>query len=430
MKLKLKSFIPLFIFIAGIAVVMMLGALKPTPEEEETQTPALTVNAVPAQYVEQNVSSNFQGEVRAKTNIDLIAQVTGKVIEVSDKFIEGGQFEAGETILRIDDADYQVALKSAEAAVASAKVDLEVELGTAATNAKQWEELQGLPVTEASPLTLNKPQVDRARARLAAAQAELAQAQLNYQRTFISAPFAGRMVSKNAELGQFVARGASIGRAYATSSMEIRLPMTDVQVAELGLPLGYAIQAQASEADLIPARVSAVFGVDEKVWSGYLRSVDASIDPETRLVYATVVVDEPFTAGINHTIPLVPGLFVDVELDGAAQVAGVQIPRMAIRHGNEVYVAEDGVLRKRAVSVIFTNEEFAVADPNNSEIVDGDMVIVSPVPGAFSGMALKTQSEDDAQNIAAPNNANEADSELDENDSSAVAVEGDDLAGA
>ena len=423
MKLKLKSFIPLFVILGGVAAIFVLGALKPTPPEEETKAPVLTVNVVPAEYLEQQVSSNFQGEVRAKTDIELVTQVTGKVVEVSDRFVEGGEFKAGETILRIDDADYRVALKSAEAAVASAKVDVELELGTAATNAKQWEELQGRPVSEASPLTLNKPQVDRAKARLDAANAELSQARLNYQRTFISAPFDGRIISKSAELGQFMARGSSIGRVFATRSMEIRIPMTDIQVAELGLRLGYSASSEGSAVDArIPANVSAVFGVDRQEWLGYLRSVDASIDQQTRLVYATVLVEEPFTNTSQHRVPLVPGLFVDIELDGAEKVAGVQIPRMAIRHGNEVYVEEEGVLRKKAVTVIYTSADFAVADPVKSDVKGGDLVITSPVPGAFNGMTVQTQLTVDTQSLAVPE-ADEDKESLTDNDSSSVSNE-------
>jgi hypothetical protein len=132
------------------------------------------------------------------------------------------------------------------------------------------------------------------------------------------------------------------------------------------------------------------------------------------------VVDEPFKYSDRHNIPLVPGLFVDVELDGAALIEGVQIPRMAIRHGNEVYVEENGVLRKKAVSVIFSSAEFAVTDPATSEVRSGDRVIVSPVPGAFSGMSIQTQTISEPSSIAAPESL-EADSAGDQSSSVAVA---------
>ncbi|MEO0368840.1 MAG: efflux RND transporter periplasmic adaptor subunit [Pseudomonadota bacterium] len=391
MKVSLKSFVPVFVLLGAAVIVGLLFVLKPAPPEEEADAPSLTVKYSAAEFKRQWVSTYFQGEVRAKADIDLITQVTGNVISVSDAFTEGGEFAAGDTLLRIDDADYRVALRAAEASVASAQVDLELELGTAATNAKQWQELQGRPVAEANPLTLNKPQVDRARAMLEAAKAELAQAELNYQRTFISAPFDGRIMTKDAELGKFMSRGASIARVFSTQEMEIRIPMTDIQISELGLQLGYS-SLNADRA--IDATVSAVFGIERYEWLGVLKSVDASIDNETRLVYATVVVEQPFGQAAQGEVPLVPGLYVDVELEAAQELVGIQVPRTAIRNGSEVYVAARGELRREPISVIFTSEDYAVIDPDSTALTSGDLVITSPVPGAYNGMAVVTDIPD------------------------------------
>ncbi len=390
MKLaKYKSFfIGVGILAGAFAVIVVLQSIKPKPEEEESTKPPLVVRTFEVVDKEQVVYSTFQGEVRAKTNIELVTQVNGKVMSVSDKFIEGGQFEPGEVLLQIDDADYQVALKSAEAAVASAQVDLDIELATAATNAREWEDLQGKPLDEANPLRLNKPQIDRAKARLNAAKAELAAAQLNYERTKISAPFSGRIMTKSAELGQFLSRGSSIGRVFATDAMEIRIPMTDVQIEELGLKVGYSSD-QAGTAGH-PAKVSAVFGAERHEWAGYLKSIDASVDNDTRLLFATIVVEKPFAVTDAQPVPLVPGLFVDVELASPTKLAGLEIPRTALRNGNQVYVYENEELVLRPVKVIYTSADFViVANHGQSDLDAGDMVITSSVPGAHNGMAVK-----------------------------------------
>lgn len=383
------AFIGTGILAGAVLIVALMMMLKPKPEEEESKKPPLVVKTIEAVMKEQTVSSTFQGEVRAKTNIELVTQVTGKVMSVSNRFIEGGQFQAGETLLQIDDADYLVALKSAEANVASAQVDLDIELATAATNAKEWQDLQGKPIEEANPLRLNKPQIDRAKARLDAANAELAAAQLNYDRTKISAPFSGRIMSKSAELGQFMARGASIGRVFATDAMEVRIPMTDVQISELGLNLGYSAQDANSKG--LPATVSALFGIKKHEWQGYLRSVDASVDNETRLLFATIVVDKPFdqTGDGDKSVPLVPGLFVDVELASPEKLVGLEIPRTALRNGNQVYVYENDELRLKPVKVIFTSAEFVIIDDSEQTALGaGELVITSSVPGAHDGMAI------------------------------------------
>lgn len=390
--MKLAKFKPFFlglgIIIGAIAIVFALKALKPHTEKEETEKPPLVVRTVAAQHKDQVVFSTFQGEVRAKTDIELVTQVTGKVMSVSDKFIEGGEFKAGDTLLQIDDADYLVALKLAQASVASAQVDLDIERATAATNAREWQDLQGKSIEEANPLRLNKPQIDRASARLAAAKAELSAAMLNYNRTKISAPFDGRIMTKSAELGQFMSRGSSIGRVFATQTMEVRIPMTDVQVNELGLVLGYS--ANATDTQGLPASVMMMFGSQPRVWSGFVRSVDASVDSQTRLIFATVVVDNPFQQQSTHSIPLVPGLFVDVKLSSATQLSGLEVPRTALRNGNQVYVFDEGKLRLKTVKTVYTSREMVIlAEEENATLVLGDKVITSPVPGAYSGMPVK-----------------------------------------
>lgn len=389
--LKAKFVLPLIVLIIACAVTAMLFVTKPAIEEEETDVPELTVDVYTAIYDKHVWSSRFQGSVRAKTDIELVSQVTGKVVEVSDQFIEGGQFKAGEMLIKIDDADYQVALKSAEAAVASAEVDLDIELASASTNAREWQELQGRPIEEANPLRLNKPQTMRAKARLDAAMAELDAAKLNLSRTIITAPFDGRIMTKSAELGQFLSRGTSVGRVFSTDMMEIRIPMTDIQIGELGLNLGYQSDADSK----LTANVSANFGIEFQQWTGYLKSVDASIDSDTRLLYSTIVVEEPFVRNEQHSSPLVPGLFVDVELLSTQPLEGIKIPRTALRKGTQIYVADDGKLRIKTVRVMYTSEEFAILSNANSSFVEaGDQVIVSSVPGAYEGMPIKIKDEE------------------------------------
>jgi len=399
------------VLIGAVVIVSGMHALKPKPEKEENERPPLVVRTVDAVLKEQKVSSTFQGEVRAKTNIELVTQVTGKVMSVSDKFIEGGHFQPGEALVQIDDSDYQVALKSAQAMVASAQVDLDMERARAATNEREWRDLQNRPIEQANPLRLNKPQVDRAIAQLDAAKAELAAAKLNYDRTKISAPFAGRIMTKTAELGQFMARGASVGRVFATDAMEVRIPMTDVQVDELGLTLGYT--SSKSGQTSLAATVSAVFGIERHYWQGYLKSVDANIDNQTRLLYATVVVDSPFLNGGLQTMPLAPGLFVDVSLESSVALKGIEIPRTALRNGEQVYVMEGSSLRIKPVEVIYTSNDVVIVNDNeHTKLSASEPVITSSVPGAYEGMPITLSKEAEEQpepEFVEPNSSRDSD---------------------
>ena len=382
-----RFLLPVLVLAVAAGAVFVLQENKPEVVEEEVEFPPLVVTTAQVKRDQIRWKSLFQGEVRAQTNIELVSQVTGKVIEVSDQFIEGGQFEIGETLLKIDSADYQVALESAEAAVAEAQVALDIELATADIREREWAALKGKKLSEAKPLQLNRPQVLRAKARLEAAQAQLAAAQLDLDRTQISAPFAGRVLNKSAGLGQFVARGSGVGRVFASDVVEIRIPMTDTQLAELELYMGYSGSPDSSP----NVRVFVGFGSHQHQWNGYLRTIDASIDTDTRLVYGTVAVEKPYQLNTDHQIPLAPGLFVDVEIDSAREIVGLRVPRDALRNDNRVYLVEDGELHIRDVSVLLTSENQVVLDAGISA---EDQVVISPVPGAYSGMAVEIKGEE------------------------------------
>ncbi len=385
---RLKLFlIGIAILCLALLVIVILHSIKPKAEEEQSTRPPLMVRTALAEYKQQKVFANFRGEVRARTEIDLVSEVAGKVVKVADEFIEGGAFKPGETLVQIDDADYLVALKAAQASVASAEVELGRELATAQANAKQWQELQQKPLSEANPLVLNKPQIDSARAQVSAAEAQLAAAELAFERTKLSAPFAGRIMTKSAKLGQFIPLGASIGRVFASDAMEVRIPITDVQLGELGIQMGYSAARAGTQG--LSAKVSAKLGDQDYEWQGWLRSVDASIDSNTRLVFATIVIEEILAKNTNDNVLLAPGLFVDVELASPEELLGIEIPRTALRRGSQVYVFDEKALRVRNVDVIYTSQDLVMVDQSLSKLSVGELVIISPVPGAYEGMPIE-----------------------------------------
>ncbi len=140
-------------------------------------------------------------------------------------------------MIKIDDTDYKLAVIRAEASVAGAQVALERELANAKIKEEQWRDKRNSG--EPTDYALNKLQVLEARAMLRAAEADLKEARLNVARTEISVPFLGRVREKNVGIGQYVTAGTRLGRVFSTDTVEIRLPLTDTQLAELNLPMGF-----------------------------------------------------------------------------------------------------------------------------------------------------------------------------------------------
>ena len=378
MRKILKVAVPLMVIAASGGAVWALSQAKEAPEKtiEEPRPVSLHVDKVRSERI--TVSVGTQGEVRAKTNISLIPQVGGRIVKVSNTFAEGGRFGPGETLIQIDDANYLLAVTSAEARVAEAAVRVEQELADASIKAKQWKDwvVDGEP----TPLALNKPQVAEAQAKLRAAEADLENAKLDLARTRIQVPFEGRVLERSIGVGQFVSVGTTLGRVFATDTVEVRLPLTDAQLGELALPIGFV--AEAGQAPSVT--LSANIGGAKRSWIGKIMRVNASVDSQTRLVYAIAEVNDPYGAAADHGMPLAVGLFVTADIQGVTQHDAMVIPRTALRGDDRVYVINDNKLQIRTVDVLSTSAEQVII---LSGLSDGENVVTSPVRSVFDGMA-------------------------------------------
>ena len=383
MKKLLRIAAPMLVLITGFLVVQGLVAAKPEAEkkDEEIRKISLYVDSVQAEQVV--VAVKTQGEVRPKMEIDLIPQVSGRIVAMSEQFSEGAEFVPNTMLLKIDDADYQVAVVRAEARVAEAQTNLERELATAEIKEEEWRD-NPKKEQEATDFALNLTQVAQAEAMLRSAKADLNKAKLDLARTEIRVPFHGRVRTRNVGIGQYVSAGMPMGRVFSIDTVEVRLPLTDAQLVELNLPLGF-MSSEEGSSPLVT--FSATLGAREYQWEGAIVRIDASIDQETRLIYATAEVRDPYGLAANEGMPIAVGMFVNAEIEGVAEQSAFVMPRLALRNRDKVYVInENNELEIRTVEVLSTSEERVLV---TSGVNEGDRVVTSPVPNAVDGMAVE-----------------------------------------
>jgi RND family efflux transporter MFP subunit len=363
----------------GAAAFQLLQATKPEPEKHDEAPRPVTVFVERVEPTEVQLDVVTQGEVRSRIAIELVAQVGGRITAVSREFVEGGAVIPGETLITIEDTDYRLALIQADARVAGATVAVQLAHADADVARQQLRN-----TANPSELALKKPQVAEALAQLKAAEADLQQAQLNLQRTQVSLPFRGRMARTYVDLGQYVAPGTPLGQAFATDKVEIRLPITDAQLASLGLPIGYV----AEEGGGLTVEFSARVAGRQQQWTGQLVRLDAAIDSNTRLLYATAELDDPYGENASQNgMPLAVGLYVTARIRGREIADAVRIPRKALRAGDTVYVvSSEGLLEIRSVEVSYSSADFAVI---GNGLNSGDQVIVSTIRNPLPGMALE-----------------------------------------
>lgn len=366
------------ILAGGFALIGLMGSMRPkiTPKEVALAPPAVFYEKADPKSLTLDVSA--QGEVRPRTDINLTAEVAGRVVKTSDVFVVGGAFEKGDLLVKIEDADYRAALAGAKARVAQAEELLRREEAESDLARKDYEALGR--ETDPSELTLRMPQLAQARAAYAAAKAEQATAALNLERTEIRAPFKGRVRERSAGVGQFISPGAPIGRIFSTDVAEIRFPINDADLAKLGLPIAFV---ETPENPGPAAILSATVAGRLHEWKARIARTDGAIDAATRQISVIAVVDDPYGEGANDGVPLAMGLFVDARIQGKPFDNAIVLPRSALYGRDTVYVImDDDTLDARTVAVVSADKDTITIAGG---VAAGERVVTSPLRGAKEG---------------------------------------------
>ncbi len=366
----------------GAAAFMTIQVLKPEPEQADEKFAGLSVFAERVQREDLNFTVKAQGEVRPQREIVVAPQIAGRIAFVSPDFIDGGFIRRGQVLVRLETADYQLAVVRAQSGVASAEQRLAREVAEAEV-ARQ--DLDNLGITDSSPLARREPQMAEAQAALESAKAQLADAELALSRTAVVAPFDGRVREETVDVGQFASPGQSLGRVFATDVVEVALPITDAQLGQLGIPLAFAETASAKGPRVI---FSAPVGGVERQWEGRVTRSSAAVNSQTRLINVIAELNDPYGAGSDNGAPMAPGLFVTAEVDGTRIEDLLVAPRSAIRGGNNIFIGEpeDGALRIFPVDLVYSSSDGAWFRSNDVEV--GDLAIVSPIRGSNDGMSI------------------------------------------
>lgn len=350
MKLRLPGLLrPALILAVAIVVAVFMVKSRPQmqPRSIEMPLPLVQIQTVRLDPVPVTVIAH--GNVRAWRELDLRAQVTGQIEWQAPRFEPGEIVSAGDALLRIDATDYRLALAEARQALASAELSL--------ADAKALRQTA---------------RVDEAKAMVEAAEARIARAERDLENTEIRAPYNAVIDQQNVEVGQYLSAGTSVGRVLGADRAEIRLPITQQDIAFID-PDSPA-----------PVRLSSRVGEKRQFWEGRIARIEARVDEQTRVFPVVVEVPTPLDATV-HAQPMPFGLFVRAEITGRAVEDALRIPLAALHGDNDVFLLEDGHLRRRHVSVARISENGALIDGG---LQNGEQVVITRLDLMFEGMQV------------------------------------------
>lgn len=413
----IRIFICLLLLCAGAGVMVYLAKFKKPPEEAKMEEKAIRVETILAESEDIPVFISGYGEARPLNTVAISSEVAGKVVEIHPKLERGEVVSKGETLFRIDTADYESALRETTAVVNQAEntiarlkkqfeidrdrlVTLERNRFLAEADFRRLKKLfeksrvgtkSGVDAAEqrfntvadqavqmAQAVELYPIRIREAKNSLTAAKARKSTAEIRLSRCVVAAPFNGRVRQVMVEKDQYAAPGTPAVVLADDSVIEIHVPLDSREARNwLRFETGekkFSHSAWFNKLVPAPCKVKWTESPEDHHWKGQLRRV-VDFDQKTRTLTVAVRVSAQDAAQNRDGImPLVEGMFCFVELPGRTLENVVRVPRWAVSFENTVFVSKENRLKTVPVTVAKTQGEQALI---SAGIKPGDIVVTT-----------------------------------------------------
>lgn len=268
--------------------------------EMDFSPPPVTVAAATAR--EETWPSNLEavGTLRAARGVNLAAEASGEIIEISVS--SGEQVSAGQLLLTLNDRLEQASRQRAQANLVLAR--------------QLYERDASLIEQKSIP----QSQYDRSRADLDASVATLAEIEAQLDNKRIVAPFAGTVGIIKLKRGDYIDSGAPFTTLQDLSELEIDFSVPARYFPLLRPGLGIAVYTDSSERE----------------FRATLTALDAAVDQDTRNLALRAV--------LNESKGLLPGMFARLVIDLDRPRTVVTLPETAVTYsiqGNTIWVVEE-----------------------------------------------------------------------------------------
>ena len=333
----------------------------------------------------QPVEVEVMGTVVPARNVRVAAQIGGRVEWVNEALVVGARIAAGEPLLRIEKADFELAVRTREAALAQAEGDLRLEMGQQALARKEAEVLGRALSPEEEDLVFRRPQLAKAEAAVASARAALDTARLDLERTEVRAPFNGLVIAESIELGAIVSPNAVVAELVGTDQfwVELEVPVDDLRW----------IGVDANSAPSTVRLFNRVAWGPDASRTGRVTRLAGDVSPTSRLARLIVEVDDPLALKPeNEGAPsLLLNTYLRAHIDGQLVRNVAAIPRDFLREDDSLWIMTSaGALDIRPVEVAWRGREQVLVTLG---VASGEKLVTTDLSMPIQGMTLRESEE-------------------------------------
>ncbi|MCP3872626.1 MAG: efflux RND transporter periplasmic adaptor subunit [Desulfobacteraceae bacterium] len=380
--LLIKIFLPICLIAAGITGWYYFKSKESKMKRKPPKQQAVAVEIISMELGNYQCSVRSMGMVKPDREVILKSKVSGEVVSVSSKFVQGGQMKKGETLLTIDDSDYKIEVQKAQSVLDKALSDLAIEKGSQKIAKEELKLINeaSFGQVKATDLALRKPQLIQAKASIDSARADLNKAKLNLSRTKVLVPFNALILDKQVNLGSLVTTQGILATLVDVDTFRVEALVPPDRLAAIMIDENYGSKA------IIHSQYS------KQTWGGKVVRTTGKITTKSRMAGVIILVPDPL--GLNRPekgSQLLLGDHVDVEIVGETIKNVFSIPREILRDDNTVWVYNSGFLEIRQVSLAWKSDGQVYID---SGIKSKDKVITTDLAAPIQGMALQLVSGD------------------------------------
>ncbi len=366
----------------GLLLGVLAASLAACGQKPEANGPGamppVPVAVIKVQPADVPVSYEFVGQAAGSREVEVRARVGGILQKRS--YTEGKPVKAGDLLFQIDPEPFKAALDQA-------KGNLQVQQAQLLRTKQDYERI--LPLFKENAVS----QKDRddavaaynaAKASVAAAQAQVEQAQINLGYTRVTAPISGITSQEARSEGSLVATTADASLLTKVSQLDpiyVNFSMSDSDMlglrkmqhaGKLKLANGGGFEVLLKLAD------GSTYGK-----TGHLNFTDSLVDTNTGTIRSRATFANPQGS-------ILPGQFVRVQLNGAVRTQAITVPQRAVlttQQGKMVWVVgDDGKVAPRP---IVTSQEVGLNVLVEQGLKSGDQVAVDNIIKLRPGAAVK-----------------------------------------
>lgn len=385
-----RLLLPVVFLAVGGAGFGLLSRKPPVESPAKPEPKPIEVRARELEREDYQIVVRAQGTIRAHSQVRLTAQVGGRVEKIHPEFEEGAFFEEGDVLLELDAVDFEVALAAAEAQLAQAEMNHAQEETRANQARLNWEDL-GYE-EEPNDLVLRKPQLNQAKKQLALAETQVRSSMRNLERSKVRAPFDGRVLTRSVGISETIGAATTLGVVFATGYSEVRLPVPIRSLGELSLPQKH------SDA---PLEIRLEDNLDDDsgfVWPAKILRTEGALNASTLELFAIARIEDPFGIRTGRE-PLHVGQPVEAGIPGRILEGVYVIPREAVRGLNRIRLADAAALELQTAVMdpVWSDEENFVI--RGEGIEEGTLLVLTRLVHAPDGGKVVIVEDSDAVSL-------------------------------